>query len=229
MSQTTDQVPLRAKLRVEISNILQKYRSLLLGLVAAAILVVISLAIWTQVDAATKADYAAKIEKSQGDYTSWKTEADATKKADLGKALEAELVGIEKSAPTGYGLSKAWFLHGNFLGAQKNWAEAAKAFHTVYDKDSSSYLAPIALVNAAVSQEEAGDASAAMATYAEFERKFSADGLLAPQVFFSEGRLLELQQKLPEAVVAYKKLIEKFPESNWTKLGRDRILLLSQD
>jgi tetratricopeptide (TPR) repeat protein len=229
MSQSTDAVPFRTKLRVEVSNQLQKHRSLLIWLVVAAIVVIAGLAIWTQVDASTKTTYAAQIEKSQADYTAWQTEADAAKKAELGKALDAELASIEKSAPTGYGLSKAWFLHGSYWAAQKNWAEAAKAFRAVFSKDASSYLAPIALVNAAVSLEESGDAAGALAAYADFEKAFVTDPVLAPQVLFTEGRLLESQAKTADAVAAYKKLLAKFPESGWTKLGRDRILLVSQD
>ena len=84
-------------------------------------------------------------------------------------------------------------------------------------------------MNAAVSLEEAGDAAGALAAYADFEKGFSADPVLAPQVFFTQGRLLETQSKTADAVAAYKKLLAKFPESGWTKLGRDRILILSQE
>lgn len=229
MSQSTEAVPFRAKLRVEVGNFLQRHRALLLGLVVAALVVIGGLAIWTQVDASTKADFAAKIEKSQTDFAAWQSETDASKKAALGTALEAELAAIQKSAPVGYGQEKSWFLLGSYQSAQKKWPEAAKAFRTVYDRDPKSYLAPIALVNAAVSQEEAGDVTGALATYAEFEKSFATDAVLAPQVYFTEGRLWESQGKVVDAVAAYKKLPAKFPESGWTKLGRDRILLLNQD
>lgn len=229
MSQNTDPVPFRTQLRVAVSNFLQKYRTLLLGVVGVAFLVVVAFAVWTQVDASSKNDFAAKIEKSQADYSAWVAEADATKKGELGKALEAELAQVQNSAPTGYGLSKAWFLQGNYYSSLKNWSEAAKAYHTVFEKDKSSYLAPIALVNSAVAHEEAGDASAALAVYGEFQKEFSTDVMLAPQVLFTQGRLLESEKKSDEALASYKKLLEKFPESSWTKLGRDRILLLSPE
>jgi len=129
----------------------------------------------------------------------------------------------------GYGLSKAWFIHGNYWAAQKKWTDAAKAYHTVFDKDAGSYLAPIALVNAGVSLEEASDAAGALAAYAEFEKSFATDPVLAPQVFFTQGRLLETEGKTADAVAAYKKLLAKFPDAGWTKLGRDRILVLSQN
>jgi len=180
MSQNTDPVPFRTQMRVAVSNFLQKYRTLLLGVVGAAFLVVVAFAVWTQVDASSKNDFAAKIEKSQADYSAWAAESDAAKKGELGKALEAELEQIQKSAPSGYGLSKAWFLQGNYYSALKNWPEAAKAYHTVFEKDKSSYLAPIALVNSAVAQEEAGDTAAALAVYGEFEKEFSTDAMLAP-------------------------------------------------
>lgn len=229
MSQNTETVPFRTKLRVAVSNFLQKHRTLLLGIVIAGALLIVAFAVWTQIDASSKNDFAAKIEKSQGDYTAWAAENDAAKKTELAKTLEAELAEIQKAAPAGYGLSKAWFLQGKYLSAQSKWAEAAKAYYTVFEKDRTSYLAPIALVNSAVSHEEAGNAAEALKIYEEFEKHFAGDTLLAPQVFFTQGRLLESQQKTPDALAAYKKLLDKYPEAGWTKLGRDRILLLSSE
>ena len=229
MSQNIEAEPLRARLRNGVSNFLQKYRTLLLGIVVAAVVVTGGLALWTQIDGANKTAFAAQIEKSQNDYESWLSESNATKKADLGKALEGELAQVQKSAPAGYGLEKSWFIQGSYFASQKKWNEAAKSFLMVYEKDHGSYLSPIALVNAGVAQEEAGDAPSALSTYAVFEKSFSTDSLLAPQVFFSQGRLLESEQKRTEAVAAYKKLAEKFPESSWTKLGRDRIIFLKPE
>jgi tetratricopeptide (TPR) repeat protein len=228
MSPTADQVPTRTKLKVVLGNLLQKYRGLLITVVAALLIIVAGVAIWTQIDSSTKSAFAAKIEKSQTDYGTWLLEAD-DKKADAAKTLEADLTDIEKSAPAGYGLSKAWFIHGNYYAAEKKWPDAANAFHKVFESDGGNYLAPIALVNAGVAREEAGDTEGALKAYAEFEAHFAADAVLAPQVFFTEGRLLETQSKTQDAVAAYKKLLQKFPDSGWTKLGRDRILLLSRD
>jgi len=229
MSQNIEREPFRTRVRTGVSNFLQRYRTVLLGLVGAAILITGGLALWTQIDAATKTAFAAQIEKSQADYLSWMSEVDASKKAAAGTALEKELAQIEKDAPAGYGLSKAWFIQGNYFASQKKWGEAAKAFRTVFEKDLTSYLSPIALLNAGVCQEEALDIAGALATYADFEKNYSGDSLLAPQVFFTQGRLLETQQKASAAVAAYKKLLQKFPESGWTKLGRDRILFLNLD
>jgi len=229
MSLSSETEPLPQRLRVVLTNFLQKYRGPLLALVAAAVVILAGLAIWAQVDQALKTDFAARIDKSQSDYSLWNLESDATKKAALAKTLEDELAQIQKTAPTGYGLSKAWFLQGNYNAAQKKWPEAAAAFRTAYDKDPKSYLAPIALLNSGASLEEAGRDAASLESYDLFLKDFSADTVLAPQVYFTQGRLLEAAGKPTEAVAAYKKLLEKFPESNWTKLGRDRILLLTKD
>jgi len=228
MSPTADSVPPRTKLKVALGNLLQKYRGLLVTVVAVLLVVVAAVAIWTQVDASSKTAFATKIEKSQTDYGTWMFEAD-DKKADAAKTLLADLTDIEKSAPSGYGLAKAWFIHANYYAAEKKWPEASDAFHKAFESDIQSYLAPIALVNSGVAREQAGDAAAALKIYAEFETHFASDGVLAPQVFFTEGRLLESQSKTQDAVAAYKKLLQKFPESGWTKLGRDRILLLSRE
>ena len=228
MSQTADSVPARTKLKIALGNLLQKYRGVLIIGLAVVLVAVAAGAVWTQIDASTKTAFAVKIDKSQTDYGTWMLSGD-DKRAEAAKTLETDLTDIEKSAPAGYGLAKAWFLHGNYLANEKKWPEASNAFHKAYEADPANYLAPIALVNDGVAQEEAGSADAALKAYAEFEAHFAADPVLAPQVFFTEGRLLESQSKTDDALTAYKKLLQKFPESSWTKLGRDRILLLGKD
>jgi len=228
MSESTEGVPFRTRLRVGVTNLLQKHRTLLLSLVILAVVVLGGLAIWTQIDSATKIAFATQIDKAQTDYTAWSSEVDPVKKAALGKTFESDVAAIQQNAPMGYGLSKAWFLRGTYEAAQKRWAEAAKAYRAVFEKDPSSYLAPVALVNAGVSLEENGDTAGALAAYADFEKAFSSYPVLAPQVLFTEGRLLEQQGKKNDAVTAYKKLPAQYPESDWTKLARDRIIVLTQ-
>jgi tetratricopeptide (TPR) repeat protein len=221
--------PLRVQVKNGLSNFIQKYRAVLIGIVLVVLVILVGLAVWSQLEGSTKKDFAARIEKSQEDFTAWKQATDTTKKETLAKALEEELLVIEKNAPVSYGLLKAWFLHGDFFAEQKKWVDAAKAYKTVFDKDPHSYLAPISLVNAAVSQEEAGDVAAALVLLETFLKDFSSNVVLAPQVYFTKGHLQELQLKPADALVSYKALQEKYAESNWTKLAHDRIILLGSD
>ena len=221
--------PFRIRIKHGLTNFIQKYRSALLGLVIAIVVVFGALAIWSQIDSAVKKDYAAKIEKSQEDFSAWEAETDSVKKAELGKALEDELAVIEAKAPVSIGLLKAWFIHGNYWSSQGKWSEAANAYRTVFDKDPRSYLAPIALNNAAVAWEEAGDLAKAISTYELFLKDFSKNAILGPQVYFSQGQILEKLNKKAEALTSYQTLASTHPESNWTKLGRDRIILLGTD
>ena len=221
--------PIRIQVKNGLSNLIQKYRTILISMVALLVVVLVGLAVWSQVESSTKKDFAARMEKSQEDFSAWMKETDTTKKDSLAKTLEDELVVVEKNAPLSYGLLKAWFLHGDLYAEQKKWVEASKAYKTVYDKDAQSYLAPISLVNASVSQEEAGDVSAALLLLDIFLKDFSANVVLAPQVYFTKGHLQELQLKTADALVTYKLLQEKYPESNWTKLAHDRIILLGSD
>ncbi|MEI8092918.1 MAG: tetratricopeptide repeat protein [Spirochaetales bacterium] len=222
-------IPLRTQLKHGLSNFLQKYRTVLIGIVAVIIVVLVGLAIWSQIDASTKKDYASRIEKSQDDFVSWQSESDLTKKETLGRALEDELSAVERNAPVSYGLLKALFLHGNFLAEEKKWSEASKVYAAISEKDPQSYLAPIGMVNASVCQEEAGDLVAALALLDGFLKTYSINQVLAPQVYFTKGHLLELQLKTADALAAYKALLEKYPESNWTKLAHDRIILLGSE
>jgi len=214
-------------MKIATSNFLQKFRTLLISVVAAGILVVVGLAVWTQVDQAIKSNYATKINHAQKDFDAWKLEADEAKKAALGANLEKELGQIEKEAPHGYGLTKAWFLNGSYFAEQKKWTDAAKAFQQAAESTGSHDLGPISLVNEGVCLEEAGDLQGALKVYASFERLYSKDSLLSPQVLFAQGHLLEMIGKNKDAVSAYQKLLDQFPDSTWTKLGHDRILVLN--
>ena len=112
--------PIRIQVKNGLSNLIQKYRTILISMVALLVVVLVGLAVWSQVESSTKKDFAARMEKSQEDLSAWMKETDTTKKDSLAKTLEDELVVVEKNAPLSYGLLKAWFLHGDLYAEQKN-------------------------------------------------------------------------------------------------------------
>ncbi len=214
--------------RVAISNFLQKNRSVILAAIVVVVVVLAALAGWSVYTQGVKKDFGAKIEKLDSDYSQWKSEADATKKAQLEKNLLAELKTLEAKAPNSYALLKAYFIQGEYQTNQKQWDAAAVSFEKVFTLDKSSYLAPVALVNAAVCYENANEQPKALKEYTTFLGQYKKNALLAPQVYFSQGALLEAMGKTADAIKSYQQNVENFPDSDWTKLSRDRLFVISK-
>ena len=55
------------------------------------------------------------------------------------------------------------------------------------------------------------------------------DSTLVPELLFNIGRLEEQKGDFAAAQAAYNQLEEQHPLSNWTKLGRNRIIALKVD
>lgn len=214
--------------RIAISNFLQKYRAIILAGIVIIVVILTALAGWSIYSQGVKKEFGAKIEKLGDDYSQWKNEADATKKAQLEKSFVSELKDLETKAPDSYALLKAYFIQGEFQTDKKQWKEAATSFEKVFSLDNKSYLAPVALVNSAVCYENAQDSAKALQQYKAFLLSYPKNALLAPQVNFSQGALLESLGKTAEAIKSYQGNVENFPDSDWTKLSRDRLFVISK-
>jgi TolA-binding protein len=104
----------------------------------------------------------------------------------------------------------------------------AEAFQTLASRFPRSYLAPLALLYAGVSYEELGDAKQALASYQRLQQRYR-DSYLLPRALFSVGRLLEVEGDSAGALKAYNELEDDHPDSNWTKVARNRIILLKTE
>ncbi|TVR69797.1 MAG: hypothetical protein EA427_07350 [Spirochaetaceae bacterium] len=90
-----------------------------------------------------------------------------------------------------------------------------------------SHLAGTALVNAAAASEEMNDRAEARRL---LERVAAGEGgptLEKARALFNLGRLAEEEGSPGEALDYYNRLVEEHPDSNWTSLGRNRIIWLS--
>jgi tetratricopeptide (TPR) repeat protein len=110
---------------------------------------------------------------------------------------------------------------------QKNWVAAEEKWLKAAEAAPKSYLAPIAVYNAAVAAEEQGNVESAIAFYsraAGFGDSFPA----AARAQFSVGRLEESRNNKDSAVEAYRNLLAKWPnEPVWPNLAQNRLLVLS--
>jgi len=125
-----------------------------------------------------------------------------------------------------YAGGRAWSMLGSIYGRKGEWAEAEAAWLAAARATARSYMAPIALFNAAAAAEEQGRLEQAIYHY---ERSISAPAgfFAAPRAQFSIGRLHEALGDEAAAIQAYRDIIFRWPhDTTWTNLAHSRIVAL---
>jgi tetratricopeptide (TPR) repeat protein len=146
-------------------------------------------------------------------------ESNAEKTAALTEDLSAFA-----SKNSGYPGSRAYALLAGIHGDKKEWAEAEQAWRDAAKKAEKSYLAPVALFNAAVAAEEQGKIAEAIVLYTEC-LALSESFPSSPRAQFAVGRLEEKQGNKENALEAYRTLRTKWPNDTlWRNLAQSRII-----
>jgi len=130
-----------------------------------------------------------------------------------------QFAGNKKGLPAG----KAWSIAANIYAERKDWPQCEEAWQKAAVAANKSYLGPIALFNAAAAAQEQGKYVEAI-EYLEkcVGHKFEFPS--APRAQFSIGSLYERLGNYPEALVAYREVLIKWPELPvWQQLARSRI------
>lgn len=109
---------------------------------------------------------------------------------------------------------------GNYDDAQMSYTQLAERF-------PDSYLVAPALASAAAAAEVAGDLEGAAQLLQRLADGEGAPSANQPQALFNLGRIAEQQGTPVVALGHYNRLVDEHPGSNWTNLGRNRILWLT--
>lgn len=209
-----------------VSDLLRKYRVFLLGLLAAVVLAVIVVAVWTAISEARAKASTVAIEKVEDDLTAYQGEQDATKKASLQKSLLAASDKVIASWPSLYAAQKAHAIKAQLAADNKDWDGSEKEWLAASAMLTSDFLAPLALQNAAVAAEERGANDKAAQYYKRLVDKYTNKTVGIPHAFFALGRLAEDSKDYAAAVSYYEKIVASYPNDDWTKLAKDRILFM---
>jgi len=128
----------------------------------------------------------------------------------------------------GFAGSKAWAIVGQIYSGRKDWTNAQEAWLSSAKKGKKTYLAPIALFNAAAAAEEQGNLEQAIELLEQcVANKFEFPA--APRAQFSIGRLHETLGNKTAAVEAYRVILIKWPQMPvWQNLARSRIITLEE-
>jgi tetratricopeptide (TPR) repeat protein len=209
----------------KLSAFLVKYRVALISTLIILVVVVIGYFIWTESQGKQRENAALLAEEAQELVARWQAEADAREK----DALEAELLDavslILEKYPRQYGAVRAQYLRASVYFQKEQWQEALDDYLQVARERGRGYLVPLSLFNAAVCNEELEKPEEALQLYQEIADKHAESHLVA-HALFSSGRIYEQLENPEEALAAYNRLDEEHPLSNWTKAGRNRIIVL---
>lgn len=210
----------------KLSDFLRANRILLLSILGALVLGIAAVAIVTGITNAQANSSSERIEALTQDLGTWASEQDPNKKAEAEKLLVASLTEVTTKWPRQFAAARAYSLLARIAEQNKDWTSAEKDWMAVADKFPSTYLAPIALQNAAVAAEERGANDAALAHYKAFTDKYVGKSVGIPHAYFSMGRIAEDSKDYASALVSYEKLASIYPDDDWTKLAKDRIIFL---
>ncbi len=207
------------------SHAVHQLRFVLWGVLIAVAVLLVAWFVWGAVNQRRATEAAQKAEAAQTVYASWSSETDATKKAGLEKQLLADLDGIINSFPRQYGAQRALLLRADLRYELKDWARAEADYRDLAKRSPKSYLAPIALYNAAVCLEGEGKAADAKALYERIALDWKEDAI-APRALFDAGRLAEAAGDWTAAQQHYEQIDAQWPTSQWDALAKNRLIAL---
>ena len=209
----------------KLNTYLEKNKHVLvIGLVAAIVLLVGFIVVSNVISKGTVKNLTAIDEIS---YTLTNESAsleDAELDARRSAALESLAAYTSKGGIVG---ARANLLCAELVYQQTKYEEAVTYWKAAASKAPKSYLAPLALYNAATCYEELNNLEEAAANY-----KASADNkdfAMKAHAAFSYGRVLEAQGLYNDAAAAYTKLNDELPDDTWAKLAKTRILTLKSE
>lgn len=209
-----------------LTDFLRKYRFFLLGFLGLIVVGVAAVAITSAVHSSRTQASMGRLEKLSDDMDAWSSEQDATKKAELEKTLTGGLDELVATYPRYYAAERALTMRARIAEEKKDWNSALKDWAAVAEKFPKTYLAPIALHNGAVAAEEAGNPERAAELYKALVDDYSGSVLGISHAYFALGRLTEESKDYSGALVYYEKLVASFPDDDWTKLAKDRIITI---
>ena len=204
---------------------IQKNKTALLAIVITMVTVIVGTGVVYSVVQASGKKAAAKVESLADSYEEIRVVQDDAKKTETIKVLLADLgkAGEGRGFTAARALSVAATIHADKM----EWSEAEKLWLAAAGAAPTSYLAPVAVYNAATAAEERGDGKRALELYNQCVDKYADMFPLASRALFAAGRIHEEFKDFAAAEAAYKKIIERWPNDGWTKLAHSRILSIA--
>jgi TolA-binding protein len=208
-----------------LAGFIHRFRYVLWGVFGAAIVFLVGYFGWSEIQGRQSVAATRQVEQAETIYESWLAEADAAKKSELEKDLLERLDGLVKRPGRLYGTQRALMLRADLRFELASWGEAAADYQELARRFPGSYLAPIALFNAATCLEETSDREGAVKLYTDIVTRWK-ETAVAPRALFALGRLAEDAGTWDAAKSRYEQLDAEWPASGWTQLAKNRLVAL---
>ena len=209
-----------------LNNFLRKNRVVFITLLVVVLVAILVAAIWTLVDSRISSSSAKGLEKVEESMQAWGAMAEGPESQSKADEILAELDALALKYGKRYVSQKALFLSGQIYAERSDWANAEKKYTQAADLNTDSSVAFFALQEAAVAAEEQQHNEAAIALWKRVVESKSGSTIGMPHAYFALGTLYEESKQYSEASASYDKLVSDYPDNDWTKLARDRIILL---
>ncbi|MCX7030267.1 MAG: tetratricopeptide repeat protein [Spirochaetes bacterium] len=223
--QQPEQVRVGRRIALALTGFIHRFRFALWGILGAALVFLVGYFGWSEITRRQSADATLRVEQAQEIYDSWLAETDTAKKEAIQKDLLERLDGLVKRPGRLYGSQRALLLRADLRFELAAWDEAAADYRELARRFPASYLAPIALFNAATCIEEKADREGAAALYKDIVTRWKGTSV-APRALFALGRLAEDAGTWDEAKSRYEQLDAEWPSSGWTQLAKNRLIAL---
>ncbi len=193
------------------------------------LLILAGLGIWSIRYNARVNDSAALAEQIEEDFSTWLNTEDGEKKEKKEEELLERIDRAQSQFSGLYAEQRALLVKGHYQYSLEEYQEAAEAYSNLVSRFPKSYLAPVALYNAGTCYDESGKNEQAVESWDRLVQQYRDKTPLMAQTFFSLGRISEEQGQEKKAVEYYQRMEDSYPESDWTKLAKQRILVLTVD
>jgi TolA-binding protein len=210
----------------KLAALIQKNRNIILLVAAVLLIALIIIGVTSYVQEQKARKGALAVESLQEIYAEWQNETDEDKKTILEDELTETISDTIASFKGTMAEQRGHLMAGSIAFEKTDWEKALSSFQTIAKRFPKSYLAPVALMNQGAVYEEMGKNREALEVYQAITDSYTGITPEVPHAHFSIARLYELTGQDESAIEAYRELSESFPESDWTKLARDRIIYL---
>lgn len=214
MAKNTKELSAEEKLQNRISGFFERNAKTLLICAAVLVVLVAIVVTVTAVSSANREKAMVRIQSLEETVVGAYAGMEDAAKADVISSLEAEEKG--KS----YVSFKASYLKGLAYFQDEKYQASYDAFMACVSKKSDSYLAPIALVNAAAAQEALGNTTEALDLYNRVTSDYKESGMGA-KALFNTGRIYFQQGNTALALSVFNQLIDKYPSSEYSALAKN--------
>lgn len=204
---------------------LSKYRIVLLTLLVVLVVGVVGSFVWLEIADRRSAAAADVAEELQTTYQDW-VNAEEADKSELAEEIETLAEEILDRYGNTFAAQRALFIQANVAWQNEARETAADRYARLAEEFPESYLAPVALFNAAVAQEELGSLEDAFDLYRMVVERYAESSAQVPRALFALGRISESRDSYEDAAGYYNRILDEYGESSWTTVARNRIIFL---